>query len=96
MTITTNAPGLKSYRKSLTQMNYTVKSIKSLFSNKSYVQAIMILPALGILAVTGCSSIQGTADQQQTTHRVATYMEQSQENAQAADSDPDPGYEWFY
>jgi hypothetical protein len=56
----------------------------------------MILPALGILAVTGCSNIQGTADQQQTTHRMATYMEQSQENPQAADSDPDPGYEWFY
>jgi hypothetical protein len=56
----------------------------------------MILPALGILAVTGCSSIQGTADQQQNTHRVTTYMEQNQEHQQAADSDPDPGYEWFY
>ena len=33
-------------------MNYTVNSIKSLFSNKCYVQAIMILPVLGILAVT--------------------------------------------
>ena len=77
-------------------MNYTVKSIKSLFSNKCYVQAIMILPVLGILAVTGCSSIEGTADKQQSTHRGATYMEQSQENPQAADSDPDPGYEWFY
>jgi hypothetical protein len=38
----------------------------------------------------------GTAEQQQTKHRVATYMEQSQENLQAADSDPDPAYEWFY
>jgi hypothetical protein len=65
-------------------------------TNKRYVQAIMILPVLGMLAVTGCSSIQGTADQQQTTHRVTTYMEQSQQNPPAADSDPDPGYEWFY
>ena len=65
-------------------------------TNKRYVQAIMILPVLGMPAVTGCSSIQGTAEQQQTKHRVATYMEQSQENQQAADSDPDPGYEWFY
>jgi hypothetical protein len=83
-------------RKSLTQMNYTVKSIKSLFSNKCYVQAIMILPVLGMLAVTGCSSIQGTVDQQQATRRVTTYMEQRQENLPVADSDPDPGYEWFY
>jgi len=65
-------------------------------TNKRYVQGIIILPALGILAVTGCSSIQGTADQQQTTHRVTSYMEQRQENSPAADSDPDPGYEWFY
>ena len=77
-------------------MNYTVKFIKSLFSNKRYVQAIIILPVLGILAVTGCSSIQGTADRQQTTRRMAAYMEQMQENPPAADSDPDPGYEWFY
>jgi len=65
-------------------------------TNKRYVQAIMILPVLGMLAVTGCSSIQGTADQQQTTRRVTTYMEQRQANPPAADSDPDPGYEWFY
>jgi hypothetical protein len=65
-------------------------------TNKRYVQAITILPVLGMLAVTGCSSIQGTADQQQTTRRVTTYMEQRQENPPAADSDPDPGYEWFY
>jgi hypothetical protein len=84
------------YHQSLTQMNCTVESITSLLSNKRYVQAIIILPALGILAVTGCSSIQGAADQQQTTHRVTTYMEQRQENPPAADSDPDPGYEWFY
>jgi hypothetical protein len=74
----------------------TVKSINSLLSNKRSLQAIIILPALGILAVTGCSSIQGTADQQQATHRVTTYMEQGQKNPPAVDSDPDPGYEWFY
>jgi hypothetical protein len=74
----------------------TVKSINSLLTNKRSLQAIIILPALGILTVTGCSSIQGTADQQQTTHRVTTYMEQSQKNPPAVDSDPDPGYEWFY
>lgn len=84
------------HHQSLTQMNCTVKSINSLLSNKWSLQAIIILPALGILAVTGCSSIQGTADQQQTTHRVTTYMEQRQKNPPAVDSDPDPGYEWFY
>lgn len=68
-----------------------------LLNAKHYLQAAMILPVLGILAFTGCSSVGGTADRQQaTTNRVATYLEQKQEQAQPADSDPDPGYEWFY
>jgi hypothetical protein len=70
--------------------------VMTITTNKRYVQAIMMSPVLGMLAVTGCSSIQGTADQQRTTRRVTTYMEQRQENPPAADSDPDPGYEWFY
>ena len=50
----------------------------------------MILPVIGILAFTGCSSIDGTAERQQaTTNRMGTYLEQKQEQLQPADSDPD-------
>jgi hypothetical protein len=66
-------------------------------NNKYYLQAAMILPVLGIVAITGCSSIDGTAERQQvTTNRRTSYLEQSQEKPQPADFDPDPGYEWFY
>jgi len=66
-------------------------------NNKYYLQAAMILPVLGIVAITGCSNIDGTAERQQvTTNRTTSYLEQSQEKPQPADFDPDPGYEWFY
>jgi uncharacterized membrane protein YebE (DUF533 family) len=68
-----------------------------LLNNKSYLRVAAILPMLGLLAFTGCANLAGTADNQnQRTNRVATYMEQSQEQVQPADSDEDPDYEWFY
>jgi hypothetical protein len=64
--------------------------------NKYYLQAAMALPVLGILAFTGCSSIDGTAGTPQpTTGRVTSYLEQSQEKSQA-DNWPREPYEWFY
>lgn len=73
-------------------MNY---AIKSRTNNKSCLLPIIIAPVLGILAFTGCSQIDGTVQKQPLTkNRVAVYSEWSQ--AQAADPDPDPGYEWFY
>jgi hypothetical protein len=65
--------------------------------DRKYLQATLILPVLGLLLVTGCSSIQGTSENQKlTNHRVATYTAEGQEQAQPADPDPDPTYEWFY
>ena len=55
----------------------------------------MTLPGLGILAVTGCSSIQAQLTNSKPHAGVATYMEQSQENPPAADSDPDQGTNGF-
>jgi hypothetical protein len=56
-----------------------------------------MLPVACLLAFTGCSNIQGTSgNQAATTHRVATYLEQSQEQPDNQPVDQDPGYEWFY
>jgi hypothetical protein len=75
-------------------MNY---AIKSLLNNKHGLQVMLMAPVLGILTFTGCSHIDGTAQKQPLKkNRVAVYSEWSQTEAQAADSSPDPGYEWFY
>jgi hypothetical protein len=71
----------------------------TLISKKNYLRAALMLPVACLLAFTGCSNIQGTSGNQTvTTNRVATYLEQSQEQTKnkPADQDPDPGYEWFY
>ena len=42
----------------------------------------MILPVIGILAFTGCSSIDGTAERQQaTTKRVAPIWNRNKSNS---------------
>jgi hypothetical protein len=51
-------------RKSLTQMNYTVKTA-------------LALPLLGLLAFTGCASLDGTTDNHNpANNQVATYLYQ--------------------
>ena len=58
--------------------------------------AKLILPVLGLL-LFGCSSIQGTGGNQKlNSTRVAAYTVEQQQQAQPADLDPDPTYEWFY
>jgi hypothetical protein len=75
-------------------MNY---AIKSLLNNKRCLQAMMLVPVLGILAFTGCSHLDGTVERQaQTKNGLAVYSEWEQEKQQSADSNLDPGYEWFY
>ena len=71
----------------------------TLISKREYLRAGLMLPVACLLAFTGCSTVQGTGgNQTATTNRVATYLEQSQEqtNNQSVDQDPDPTYEWFY
>ena len=58
---------------------------------------VLMLPVACLLAFTGCSNIQGTTgNQTPTTNRVATYLEQSQEQPDNKPVDQDPGTEWFY
>ena len=65
--------------------------------NRKYLEKNLILPVVALLVFTGCSSIQGTGGNQKVTSgRVAAYTVERQEQATAADPDPDPTYEWFY
>ncbi|MBV8213266.1 MAG: hypothetical protein JOZ08_08580 [Verrucomicrobia bacterium] len=75
-------------------MNY---AIKLLLNTKRCLYATMIVPIIGIAAFTGCSHIDGTAGNQPLMkNRVVMYSEQSQEKPEPSDSNPDPGYKWFY
>jgi hypothetical protein len=53
---------------------------------------------MGLLALTGCANLAGTAGHQTvTTKQTAAYLEQAQDRTvNPADQDPDPTYEWFY
>ena len=68
-------------------------------AKKNSLRAALILPLAGFAAFTGCSSIGGNAGNQPVVKaRVATFMQQTLEKpaSTTADSDEDPGYEWFY
>jgi hypothetical protein len=69
-----------------------------MFAKKYSLQIGLILPVACLVAFTGCSSIEGTADSRPAMNsRVSTYMQANQEPPATADnSDEDPGYEWFY
>lgn len=69
-----------------------------MFAKKHSLKTALVLPVACLVAFTGCSSIEGTADSRPAmNNRVSTYMQTNQEPAPTADnSDEDPGYEWFY
>jgi hypothetical protein len=69
-----------------------------MFAKKYSVRTALVLPVACLVAFTGCSSIEGTADSRPAMNsKVSTYMQENQEPAATADSsDEDPGYEWFY
>jgi len=77
-----------------------VRDMKNLimFAKKYSLQTALVLPVACLVAFTGCSSIEGTADSRPAINsKVSTYMQETQEPAATADnSDEDPGYEWFY
>ena len=77
-----------------------VRDMKNLimFAKKYSLPTALVLPAACLVAFTGCSSIEGTADSRPAMNsKVSTYMQENQEPAATADSsDEDPGYEWFY
>ncbi len=68
------------------------------FAKKYSFRTALVLPVAGLVAFTGCSSIEGTATSRPAINsRVSTYMQENQDPAATADtSDEDPGYEWFY
>jgi len=57
-----------------------------------------MLPIFGLLAFTGCASIDGTAGHQPViTNQAAVYLEPGQQRTvNPDDQEPDPTYEWFY
>ena len=69
-----------------------------MFVKKHSLKTALVLPVACLVAFTGCSSIEGTADSRPAINsKVSTYMQETQEPAATADnSDEDPGYEWFY
>jgi hypothetical protein len=68
------------------------------FAKKYSLQPALVLPVACLVAFTGCSSIEGTADSRPAINsKVSTYMQETHEPPTTADnSDEDPGYEWFY
>jgi hypothetical protein len=67
-----------------------------MFAKKYSLPPALVLPVACLVAFTGCSSIEGTADSRPAINsKVSTYMQETQEPA-ADNSDEDPGYEWFY
>jgi hypothetical protein len=78
-----------------------VRDMKNLitFAKKHSLQTALVLPVACLVAFTGCSSIEGTANgRPAVNHRVATYMQTNQEEPATPvdNADEDPGYEWFY
>jgi len=70
-----------------------------MIAKKNSLRVALLLPLAGLVAFAGCSSIDGTtANRTVTKNRVAAFIEQTPEKpaSTTADTDEDPGYEWFY
>ncbi|HYZ75267.1 MAG TPA: hypothetical protein VE641_19470 [Chthoniobacterales bacterium] len=90
--------------------NSYLRSPFSGLSKKYYVRAALMLPVICLVAFTGCSSFDSTAENQTPmANGVGAYLTQNQEkpnhqvnlrtNEQVTDREPaDDGsqYEWFY
>jgi hypothetical protein len=56
----------------------------------------MLLPAMALLALTGCSTLSGTVPGNQPAKTTQAYLEQSSSLPDDINGDDDPDYEWFY
>ena len=56
----------------------------------------LLLPAMALLALTGCSTLSGTVPGNQPTKTTQAYLEQSSSLPDDINGDDDPDYEWFY
>jgi hypothetical protein len=60
-------------------------------------QALSIFSLSCLLLFTGCSSIDGTAENHGATANLVTrHVEQDQEEPEHQAVSPDPDYDWFY
>jgi hypothetical protein len=56
----------------------------------------LLLPAMALLALTGCSTLSGTVPGNQPAKTTQAYLEQSSSLPDDINGDDDPDYEWFY
>jgi hypothetical protein len=60
-------------------------------------RALAISSVICLLLLTGCSSIDGTAENHRTTANLVTsHVEPGQEEPETQPVSPDPASEWFY
>ncbi|HYZ75702.1 MAG TPA: hypothetical protein VE641_21670 [Chthoniobacterales bacterium] len=57
-----------------------------------YLAKALLLPAMALLALTGCSTLSGS----QPAKTTQAYLEQSSNLPEDINGDDDPDYEWFY
>ena len=69
----------------------------SFVSSKYCGRALSISSVICLLLFTGCSSIDGTAENHSVTANLVTrHVEQGQEEPENQAVSPDPAYDWFY
>jgi|HubBroStandDraft_3_1064219.scaffolds.fasta_scaffold830109_1 hypothetical protein len=69
----------------------------SLVSAKYCEQALSISSVICLLLFTGCSSIDGTAENHRATANLVTsHFGPGTEEPEQQPVGPDPSYEWFY
>ena len=56
----------------------------------------LLLPAMALLALTGCSTLSGSLPGSQSAKTTQAYLEQSSNLPDDINGDDDPDYEWFY
>jgi hypothetical protein len=64
--------------------------------NRYRLGTALLLPAMALLALTGCSTLSGTVSGNQPAKTTQAYLEQSSNLPEDINGDDDPDYEWFY
>jgi hypothetical protein len=64
--------------------------------NRYRLGTAMLLPAMALLALTGCSTLSGTVPGNQSAKTTQAYLEQNSSLPDDINGDDDPDYEWFY
>jgi hypothetical protein len=64
--------------------------------NRYHLGTAMLLPAMALLALTGCSTLSGTVPGNQSAKTTQAYLEQNSSLPDDINGDDDPDYEWFY